>query len=376
MNFLNILNYFFITKKYIKIIKCMEITNPEIFHDEEYYYNKQLLEKSCLLILAGGQGTRLDTLIPKGMVEIPLNNEITTTLFKLHFEKIMNINMKYEIKSNIIILCSEFTRKATEEYISSIYPYNVIYINQENEFCFNFNNEPIYKDENKTIQSSPNGNGGIFDTLEKNNIFNYFNERNIEILNVISVDNAKVNLLDFKVLKLFYETPNYELPSILISHFNSINELKYDIISKGVQRNEKEQAGIFITENNKLIIKEYSEFTKEFEETIKENTLINICNHYFSIKFLIKNKLNFKELEFHKAIKKIPYYDFNLKKLIDPKQPNGIKKEKFIFDIFKLTNNLRNIIFEVKREEEFLPLKNKDGDIDSLKSVKEGLLNK
>ena len=39
----------------------------------------------------------------------------------------------------------------------------------------------------------------------------------------------------------------------------------------------------------------------------------------------------------HVARKEIPYYDFTLKKQVAPTSPNGIKMEKFIFDVFEFT---------------------------------------
>lgn len=108
---------------------------------------------------------------------------------------------------------------------------------------------------------------------------------------------------------------------------------------------------------------EYSEISKETSELRREDGKLvfnagNICNHYFSVNFLkeVANKYE-TELELHVAKKKIPYVDENGERQL-PTAANGIKVEKFVFDVFKFTKNFA--AWEVPREEEFSALKNAD----------------
>ena len=64
-------------------------------------------------------------------------------------------------------------------------------------------------------------------------------------------------------------------------------------------------------------------------------------------------------LPYHVAYKKAKYID---KKgdLVEPESPNAYKFEAFIFDAFSIADNMS--ILRVKREDEFAPLKNAEGE--------------
>lgn len=69
-------------------------------------------------------------------------------------------------------------------------------------------------------------------------------------------------------------------------------------------------------------------------------------------------------LPHHIARKKIPYVDLKTGETILPKEPNGIKLEQFVFDVFDIIPLEKFGVFEVDRKEEFSPLKNGMGSKD------------
>jgi UDP-N-acetylglucosamine/UDP-N-acetylgalactosamine diphosphorylase len=61
----------------------------------------------------------------------------------------------------------------------------------------------------------------------------------------------------------------------------------------------------------------------------------NICNHYFLLTFLQSIcSQHLEGLSHHIAKKKISFID-NKGQRIEPTEVNGMKMEKFVFDVFK-----------------------------------------
>lgn len=57
------------------------------------------------------------------------------------------------------------------------------------------------------------------------------------------------------------------------------------------------------------------------------------------------------KLPYHAAKKKIPFYDEDKQTPTIPESNNGIKLEKFVFDVFQFSDNF--VVWECLREEEF-----------------------
>lgn len=142
-----------------------------------------------------------------------------------------------------------------------------------------------------------------------------------------------------------------------------------DIATKVVRkRNAQESVGLILQKNGKPDVVEYSEIdnaTAEAKDSSKPDLLkfraANIVNHYYSFRFLETIEDWVHKLPHHVARKKIPYIDIEKGETIKPDKPNGIKLEQFVFDVFPLTSLDKFACMEVKREEEFSPLKNARG---------------
>ena len=142
-----------------------------------------------------------------------------------------------------------------------------------------------------------------------------------------------------------------------------------DIATKVVRkRNAKESVGLILQKNGRPDVVEYSEIeaTDAEAKDAKNPSLLkfraaNIVNHYYSYRFLESIPQWANKLPHHVARKKIPYVDTEKGDTIKPEKPNGIKLEQFVFDCFPLLELNKFACMEVKREDEFSPLKNAAG---------------
>ena len=72
------------------------------------------------------------------------------------------------------------------------------------------------------------------------------------------------------------------------------------------------------------------------------------------------------KLNYHPAFKKNNYIDAGSGKLIEADMPNTYKFEAFIFEGFNMAKNM--LAFNVNRDEEFAPIKNRVG-VDSVETA-------
>lgn len=195
--------------------------------------------------------------------------------------------------------------------------------------------------EDKTIRFASNGNGEIYRSLKKTSMIEDMKNKKIEWVLIIGIDNILVNAIDPLFLGL------------TIKDGNSIS-------SKSVtKRTPKESGGVFAKADGTPKIIEYVEVPEEIANSTDENgnflfTDINIVNHLFSIKAI--EEITDKDLPYHTAVKNCKHLDIN-GNIIEEKI---YKFEKFIFDGFVFFNDMS--LLRVKREDEFAPIKNKDGE--------------
>ena len=312
----------------------------------------------AVVLMAGGQGTRLGSSAPKGCYDIDLPSK--KSLFQIQAERIKKIQELASKKSGSAVVVPWYvmtsgpTRGPTEKYFQEN---NFFGLDKENVQIFEQGVLPCISNEGKILLESqqkvavaPDGNGGIYQALILHGVLDDMRKRGIQHIHAYCVDNCLVKVAD----------------PVFIGFSASLD---VDIATKVVRkRNATESVGLILSRNGKPDVVEYSEIDKATAEAedpkhpgILKYRAANIVNHYYSFRFLETIPQWAHKLPHHVARKKIPYADTESGETVKPEKPNGIKLEQFVFDVFPMLPLEKFACMEVRREEEFSPLKNAKG---------------
>ena len=311
------------------------------------------------LLLAGGMGTRLGSDKPKGMYNIGKTKDVY--IFQRLFENLLEVVEKCGKPVPFFIMTSEKNDKDTREFLESknYFGYDKNYVKffvQEMAPCVSLDGKILLEEKGK-IATSPNGNGGWFSDLMKNEETREFLEKsNVKWINFFAVDNVLQRIAD---------------PVFI----GATLEGGYQVGAKTIRKVDPyEKVGVMCKKNGRPSVIEYIDLTEEMAHQTDEDgeRVYNfgvILNYIFNLNLL--KEIKDKKIPVHVVTKKVECIDEE-GMAVKPEQPNAHKFEMLNVDLVEFADSC--LTFEVEREKEFAPIKNKTG-VDSVESA-QALLEK
>ena len=318
---------------------------------------EQIIENGqyAVVTMAGGQGSRLEHPGPKGTFRLDVYGK-GKYLFEILAENLKEANKRYDVIIPWYIMTSKENNDATIEFLEKNnyfgYDKNSVIIFKQGELpLIDFEGKLLIGKDGK-IKEASDGNGGVYTSLRTTGALADMKERGIKWIFIGGVDNVLLKMADTILLGMAIDK-NVQIASKSV-----------------VKANPHEKVGVFCKMNGHPKVIEYSELPEKMAEEVDNNGELKfgeshiMCN-LFTIEAI--EKISKEPLIYHSAKKKNTYLDENGNEVI-PKEPNSYKFEAFIFDAFEFFDDIA--ILRGKREDDFAPVKNKEG-VDSPRTAKE-----
>lgn len=305
------------------------------------------------VLLAGGMGTRLGSDNPKGMYNVGLTKELY--IFECLIHNLLDVVRKADAWIHLFVMTSDKNNDATIGFLKEhdYFGYQAEYVHffkQEMAAATDYEGK-IYLEEKGKLSTSPNGNGGWFISMKNNALLELIHDEGIEWLNVFAVDNVLQRIAD---------------PCFI----GATIQKNCVVGAKVVRKNAPdEKVGVMCLEDGKPSIVEYYELTDELMNAKDEKgapayNFGVILNYLFKVKDL--ESMMATRMPLHIVEKKIPHLN-EKGELVKPEEPNGYKFESLVLDMIHQMDSC--LPFEVVRNKEFAPIKNKTG-VDSVESAR------
>ncbi len=302
----------------------------------------------AMVLVAGGQGSRLGMPGPKGLLPIgPLSGR---SLLQLTIDRIKAVSDRYGSQIPLMIMTSPSVHEATSQFLLENDHFG---LDADNCRLFCQGSTPVVDARSGKIllaapgvvALSPDGHGGMVEALGRSGFLDDLASRQMDTIFYAQVDNPLAQVCD---------------PALIGFHLAAKSELT----SQAVKKNDAmEKTGNIVAVEDHLEVIEYSELPESLARaTCPEGELRfwagSIAVHVFSRSLLEEAARQGDWLPFHHAQKQVPFIDDD-GNLQEPAEENAIKLERFIFDLLPRAKNA--LVVEVERASAFAPVKNADG---------------
>ncbi|MHC4793602.1 MAG: UTP--glucose-1-phosphate uridylyltransferase [Planctomycetota bacterium] len=303
--------------------------------------------------VAGGQGTRLGWNGPKGT--FPATPVTGKPLFRIFAEQLNAVDAKYGVETPWYVMTSPLNDAATRAFFQDN---NHFGRRPESMLFFPQGVMPAVDDDGRLLLEapgvlavSPDGHGGSLRALHRSGALDHAAARGIRHLSYFQVDNPTVQVID----PLFV--------GLHATHPSSSGEMSSKMVPKV---SAEEKVGVFCEVDGRTVVIEYSDLPESLAtETDADGALRflagSIAIHLLGLDFVRRLAADDgdRTMPFHRARKKVPHWNPDTGRRIEPDAPNATKFEMFVFDALAFVE--RSLVLETDRAEEFAPIKNAEG---------------
>jgi UDP-N-acetylglucosamine/UDP-N-acetylgalactosamine diphosphorylase len=299
----------------------------------------------AVIVVAGGQGTRLGFEHPKGM--FPIGPVSRRSLFQIHAERIIAARRRYGVRIPLLLMTSPATHDETVGFFAR---HDRFSLPEEDLRIFCQGTIPaveaatgkVLLEGPDRLALSPDGHGGTLAALAGSGALDEISQRGIRQLFYLQVDNPLVDVCSAELVGY---------------HLLSGSEMSTQVIAK---RDPLEKVGNVVQVGGRLMVIEYSDLPDEVARRRRPDGSLeiwagSIAVHVIDTPFLQRMAGRADALPFHIAQKKVAHVD-SAGRRIEPEEPNAIKFERFIFDLIPWAHDA--IVVEVDPAEGFAPPKN------------------
>jgi UDP-N-acetylglucosamine/UDP-N-acetylgalactosamine diphosphorylase len=327
-----------------------EIGPPEVVRPsaEDVLAGRAMLAAGevAVVIVAGGQGTRLGFDGPKGCY--PIGPVTDRSLFQIHAEKVVALGHRHGAPVPLYVMTSPQNHAETEAFFAEHDSFGVerlqLFVQGEMP-AVDRESGKILLAERGRVALSPDGHGGTIRALERSGALAEIAESGITTIFYLQVDNPLIAIGD---------------PGFLGAHRRAAAEISSKVVRK---TDPAEKVGLVVVRNGRQEMIEYSDLPDVLAERRAPGGGLelwagSIAHHVIDLGFAERLASAGGRLPFHRAEKPVPFVDEH-GSLVEPAVANAVKFEQFIFDAIPLAE--RSLVVETDRATEFEPLKNASG---------------
>jgi UDP-N-acetylglucosamine/UDP-N-acetylgalactosamine diphosphorylase len=288
------------------------------------------------------------------MYRIGVNRDLY--IFECLFRNLMEVTQEAGAEIHLMLMTNAANDAETKAFLKAhdYFGYNPDYVHffvQEMAPVIDAQQQILLTSPDK-IAMSPNGNGGWFSSMYHAGLLPMIESAGIQWLNVFAVDNVLQRMAD---------------PVFIGATIDSGCACGGKVVAKAAP---EERVGVLCLEDGKPSIVEYFEMTDAMRTQREPDGRLSynygvILNYLFRTDALMKTLS--QKLPLHMAHKAVAYVDASGTP-IKPDKPNAYKFETLVLDMIHMQDSC--MAFEVDREREFAPVKNREG-VDSVDTARE-----